>query len=52
MIQCQTCGWEYDGFYDKDASYQGQKHANETGHKVHREIGRSIIYYPRGEKSK
>jgi len=45
LCQCLVCDWQYDGFLDKNTSYYCQKHANETGHKVLREIGRSIHYY-------
>lgn len=45
LIQCDTapCKWEIDG-RDGGAEYLIKKHIRETGHTVHREIGRAIHY--------
>ena len=45
--QCYNCGWDYDCFYEKSPSYWCQKHANQTGHIVSREIGRQVTYHPK-----
>ena len=50
LAYCDGCDWQYDCFHDPSPSYHCQQHANKTGHKVHREIGRHIDYYPRDLK--
>lgn len=50
LIMCDKCKWQYDGFIDKNGSYYAQKHANQTGHTVSREIGRFINYKPKQKK--